>query len=145
MPALGDCYEAAAKYMMDHGTQWAFASSADQNPDLVLVHAEVKGQGQIEGLFFGHAWVEDGDTVIDVSNGRNIRMPKPLYYALGGLYHKPMPRGGVKQSGRKGEPVFDLPYRREPNWHRYTEEEMAINMVRHKHYGPWDLKTSSGV
>jgi hypothetical protein len=109
--ATGDCYEAAGKYMMDHAL---FPGGEDH---LILVHGEVTGQGDIMGLKYGHAWVEDGEMVIDVSNGRDIRMPKPLYYALGGI----------------GD-----------NLHKYTVEEFRRKVSKHKHWGPWDLVTSSG-
>ena len=73
----GDCYEAAGKYMMGECLR------ADGDCNLVLVHAEVTGQGQIEGLKYGHAFVLDGNAVIDRSNGRDIQMPKEFYYSIG--------------------------------------------------------------
>ena len=74
--SLGDCYEAAGKYIMSHPGE-----------NLTLVHAEVMGQGQLEGVTFGHAFVQDEHgNVIDVSNGRNIRMPAALYFALGSIH-----------------------------------------------------------
>ena len=33
----------------------------------------------------GHAWVEDGSTVYDYSNGREIKMNKSKYYNLGAI------------------------------------------------------------
>jgi len=99
----GDCYKAAADYVIDH----AFRSNGKKG--LVLVHGEVTGQGAIDGVQYGHAWVEDGSTAIDVSNGRNINMPKPLYYAI----------------GRIGKTI------------RYTPEQMREKILKHKHFGPW--------
>lgn len=121
MQARGDCYEAAVVYMMEHGT----LGVGDGNPDLVLVHGEVRGQGPIAGVRYGHAWIEDGETVIDTSNGRNIRMPKVLYYAIGGVY--------------PDAPPF------KPNLHKYTAEEVRAKLLEHRVYGPWDLKTSTGL
>ena len=106
----GDCYEAAGEYMM----RFLFGGGED----ILLVHGEVTGQGPLEGLKYGHAWVEKGDTVIDLSNGRNLRMPKALYYQL----------------GRIGS-----------NVHKYTMAEFRRKVSRHKHWGPWDLKTESGL
>jgi superoxide dismutase/GNAT superfamily N-acetyltransferase len=105
----GDCYAAAGRYIMD-------------NPDshLQLVHGEVSGQGALEGTTFGHAWVLDGDQVIDQSNGRNLRLPKVVYYALGGID-------------------------RIDNLHVYSREQALDRMLKHKHFGPWDLKTRSGL
>ena len=109
--ADGDCYEAAGNYMMGHSV---FPS---RNNNLRLVHGEVTGQGSLEGVKYGHAWVEDGNTVIDTSNGRNIRMPKAAYYALGQI----------------GD-----------NVHVYTPQEFRRKVMKHEHWGPWDLKTESG-
>ena len=105
----GDCYAAAGRYIMD-------------NPDshLQLVHGEVSGQGALEGTTFGHAWVLDGDQVIDQSNGRNLRLPKVIYYALGGID-------------------------RIDNLHVYSREQALDRMLKHKHFGPWELKTRSGL
>lgn len=111
--AQGDCYEAAGKFMMEsclHGPDCTY----------LLVHGEVAGQGPLEGITYGHGWVLDGDTVIDRSNGRNLRIPKALYYVLGGI-------------DRIG------------NLHTYTWEEARKLILQYKHWGPWDLKTRSGL
>lgn len=65
----GDCYEAAAHYLLDHVLG---IGVTNPNHGLRLVHGEVAGQGPLEGKTFGHAWIEDGDTVIDTSNGKNL-------------------------------------------------------------------------
>ena len=104
---LGDCYEAAGRHVMyDHF----------QNPDstLRLVHGEVAMQGRHTGKTMGHAWVEDGDTVFDPSNGGNLRMPKKAYYALG--------------------KINEL-----NNFHSYSPQEAARHMVELQHFGPWHL------
>jgi hypothetical protein len=108
-PATGDCYEAAGRYIMDN-----------YDPGLRLVHGEVAGQGPLEGMTFGHAWVLDGDMVIDRANGRNLRIPKVVYYAMGAIDQ------------------ID-------NVHVYTQDQAIRQMVRHEHFGPWDLKTRSGL
>ena len=110
---LGDCYEAAAKYVTTNGI-------LGKKKDLVLVHGEVMGQGPLEGVTFGHAWVLDGGTVIDVSNGGNLRLPKSIYYTI----------GRVNEIG---------------NTHEYTVEEARSHLLRYKVYGPWELKTRSGL
>lgn len=76
--AKGNCYEAAGKYMMDK----CMFSPCD---DLRLVHGECIGQGAIQGQKFGHAWVEDKNNAIDVSNNKHIVMPKEAYYAIGNI------------------------------------------------------------
>jgi hypothetical protein len=85
---------------------------------ILLVHGEVTGQGAIRGIKYGHGWVEDGDTVIPRSNGRHIVMSKRAYYALGKI----------------GQ-----------NIHRYTPMEAVRKAVETGIYGPWDLKTESGL
>lgn len=109
--ATGDCYEAAGKYIMDKVLAfWV----EDPQHQLRLVHGEVLGQGPIEGQRLGHAWVEDGDTVIDVSNDRDLRMPKELYYAI----------GCIDQIN---------------NLHVYTPEEARKKILQSQTWGPWDL------
>ena len=99
----GDCYSAAGKYILDH----------PHKPDLFLVHGIVTGQGPIAGIKYGHAWVEEGDLVIEVSNGRNLRLPKAAYYALGQI-----------------EKTI-----------RYSATEAVKKMLDSHHFGPWDLKS----
>lgn len=113
-PATGDCYEAAGKYLMDH----------KEVEGIFLVHGEVEGQGPLAGIRFGHAWIEQGEECIEVSMGRFEVLPKFLYYALGQIHgHFP-------------------PW--EPNIHRYTPEEAVKKILKYKHWGPWDLVTSTG-
>jgi hypothetical protein len=100
----GDCFEAAGNFIVNN---------RHEKDDLILVHGLVTGQGAIAGIKFAHAWIEDGDLVIDKSNGRDIKIPKMLYYAL----------GNVKKT------------------FRYTAEEAVEKMLDVGHYGPWDLKS----
>ena len=109
----GDCFQAAGRYFMENAILGG-------DKGLRLVHGEVAGQGRLAGTNFGHAWVEDGGLVIEVSNGKNLRVPKALYYAL----------GNISEIG---------------NWRAYTPAEAQANMVRTGHWGPWDLKTSTGL
>ena len=107
----GDCYEAAGRYMMEQ------CMSAGDGCKLVLVHAEVTGQGPIKGVRYGHAFVLDGNAVIDKSNGREFQMLKRLYYEIGKI----------------GD-----------NVHEYSFEEFRNKILQHGHWGPWDLNTESG-
>lgn len=79
------------------------------------MHGIVTGQGPINGIEYGHAWVEDGDTVHDYSRGRDIQMPKMLYYAFGNID--------------------------ESKQFRYTPEEMRKKILDTGHWGPWDLQS----
>ena len=99
-----NCFVVSAQYVIHE--------SKNGKPDLILVHGIVTGQGKINGLRYIHAWVEDGDTVIDKSDGRDIEMPRFLYYALGNI-------------GR----TFS-----------YTPQKAKTGMLKYQHYGPWDFK-----
>jgi hypothetical protein len=110
----GDCYEANGRYFMDRSI------FPGDDKGLRLVHGEVAGQGPLEGVNFGHAWIEDGSTVIDVSNGRNVRIPRVVYYAIGQID-------------------------RINNYHVYTPQEFRRKINQYEHWGPWDLKTSTGL
>ena len=103
----GDCYMVSAKYLENEYFKG--------NKNLVLVHGEVEGQGAIRGLRYGHAWVENGDMVIDKSNGKNLEIPKVIYYSIGNI---------------KPNEVF-----------KYNYEQMLKKTLESGHWGPWDLKT----
>ena len=107
----GDCYEVAGRYSMDNMSK----------KDRFLVHAQVVGQGSIKGLKYGHAWIEDEDFVYEMSNGRDLKIDKKLYYMLGVVDEK--------------KPLF----------YRYTFKEAVDKMVTTGHFGPWDLKTETGL
>jgi hypothetical protein len=104
----GDCFQAAARNML-HGS----------DDEMILVHAYVSGQGPLKGRRFLHAWNEQGNLVIDNSNGRDIRLPREIYYAIGNI-----------------DPNDDQQFR------RYTRQDAVRSMARTRHYGPWDLKES---
>ena len=114
MNANGDCYEAAGQYMMRECT------FGNDDCDVILVHGEVAGQGPLEGITFGHAWVERGGMVIDKSNGRNLELPAALYYLV----------GQINDIG---------------NIHRYSWEEARRKILDTENWGPWDLETESGL
>ena len=109
----GDCYQAAGRYMMDR-------CLVNDDCDLILVHGEVAGQGPLEGLTLGHAWVLDRGMVIDKANGKDLQVPQPLYYAIG-------------QIDLIGNTI------------EYTWDEARKKITEYKHWGPWDLETESGL
>lgn len=97
----GDCYEVSGKYVMDQGI---FG-----NKDVKLAHGTVIGQGKIKGIEYDHAWIEEGGECIDKSLGRNIHMPKEVYYALGNI----------------------------KNVKLYNPQEMRQMINKYGHWGPW--------
>jgi hypothetical protein len=107
--AMGDCYETAGRYMLDNGL-------SGKNPNIKLVHGEVSGQGPLQGKTFGHAWIEDGDNIIDNSNGRHITMPKSEYYHIGNI----------------------------SNTRSYSPDQARENFLKYEHFGPWDDFTPTG-
>lgn len=109
MKATGDCFESAFKM---------FFQGSDE--DALLVHAEVLGQGPLEGVRFSHAFVQANGTVYDNTNGRGVVMPAVLYRAI----------GCIDEIG---------------NIHVYTRQQALEQATTTGHYGPWDLKTSTGL
>tara|TARA_R110002050_G_scaffold65463_1_gene141719 strand:- start:3264 stop:4016 length:753 start_codon:yes stop_codon:yes gene_type:complete len=100
---MGDCYPAGGRLIMN------FFGDKEHK----LVHGMVNGQGALEGMRYGHCWVESRDTVLDHSNGRKLEIPKQVYYALGRIDPK--------------------------ECHYYTPEESAKFMAEEGHWGPWEM------
>ena len=101
--AMGDCYQAAGN----------LAISFVGDPKAKLVHGMVNGQGSLEGIRFGHSWVEYGNKVLDHSNGKKREMPKSVYYKLGKI---------------------------KPEQNKYYAPKEAIKwMMKSKHWGPWQM------
>lgn len=76
-----------------------------------LVHGVVTGQGPLEGVEYCHAWVLDGDTVIDNTLPSNLRkLPMDLYYMIGNI-----------QITRE-----------------YDAEDVRDMLDEYETYGPWD-------
>ena len=100
---LGDCYQAGGRLIMNF--------FGDKNHK--LVHGMVSGQGSLEGMRYGHCWVESKDTVLDHSNGKKLEIPTKVYYALGRV-----------------DPA-ECKY--------YTPKEAAKFMSEEEHWGPWEM------
>jgi len=113
---LGNCYESAFSFFMErhlHGEADRFR----------LVHAEICGQGPMEGVRYGHAWILDveRDVVIDKSNGNDLEWPRAMYES-------------VARVALAGD-----------NKHEYDWLEARERILAFEHYGPWDLVSSSGL
>jgi len=102
----GDCYEAAARLIIE-------SDFLGEKISLTLIHGFVTGQGKLEGVVYGHAWVEDKKgNVLDYSNDRKLVVPKELYYSIGKIDHK-------KQK-------------------RYSSKETRKMLNKYEHWGPWE-------
>ena len=102
----GDCYQAAGRLALEF--------SRGKYPKAELVHGVVLNS--LDYMPMGHAWVEDGSTVYDYSNGREIKMNKSKYYNLGAI-------DGLLKKGYKQA--------------RYKGMEVATAVLKHKNWGPW--------
>jgi hypothetical protein len=119
----GNCFDDAFEYIFQEGI-------IRGNNNLKLVHAIIcPMMGPLSGVEFGHAWVEDGDKVIDTSRNNEI-MDKQTYYMLGGLLN--FPTSDDVKSGQVGLTV------KEDRIHRYSIEEAKRMAVDHGMYGPWN-------
>jgi hypothetical protein len=112
----GDCYVVALEFTMD---------LPEDDTAYRVCHGHPLGQGKIEGVRYGHAWIEYTEVmefpnypptvvtwVIDRSNGNDVRLPAAYYYRLGNI-----------------DPAEVT---------RYTVAEAHRLAVIHEHYGPWE-------
>jgi len=109
LKGTGDCYKANADYLMK--LQFTDEKKLD---DYMLVHGLVTGQGKIQGVRYTHCWLENGNDVIDKSNGKELKLPKRIYYNFGKIKEKDLVR--------------------------YTPKQAFEQMVSTGVYGPWDKK-----
>jgi hypothetical protein len=109
---LGDCYEISANIMLHSATVEPI-----EQVEYILCHGTVTGQGPVEGVRFGHAWVEWNHVpsavalVLDYSNGNKVVMPVAQYYALGSIVPAEV--------------------------HRYDCDETLNMLLEFRHYGSW--------
>lgn len=113
LPRGGDCYEVAALLCLEFQR---FLTNESLEKQTKLCHGEPLGQGPIEGIRHGHAWVEFYDFhtdmwwVIDKSNGKDVEIPQVIYYNVGDII----------------------------NVKRYDIEDVPVLLLEHGTYGPWE-------
>jgi hypothetical protein len=115
----GDCMQSSANLMMRWKYGFMPGGKWDAGGEPFLVHALVHGRGQASGHRFPHAWVEVGEIVHDYSNGVERKLPKEIYYII----------GGIDQSDPR-------------SYRKYSFEEMRKKLLSESNYGPWDLDES---
>ena len=86
-----------------------------KHPKAVLVHGVALNSLDYKPM--GHAWVEVGGTVYDYSNGQKIKKSKLFYYNMGAI-------DGLMKRGYKQ--------------FRYTGDDVALNVLKKQHWGPWE-------
>jgi hypothetical protein len=109
---LGNCFEVAGKAALE------VVSAISYSGTPYVVHAEVTGKGDLAGVRFAHAWVEDDYFVYDFSNGNHIIMLKGTYYELGKIDEKDQNK-----------------------FRKYTFSQARKKMLETGHYGSWDIST----
>ena len=121
----GDCYEVHGRFMLNN---------FKEGDEYTLVHAEVIGQGRLAGVPYGHCFLihKATDTVMDMSNGRDIKLPRYVYYLL----------GKIDQSRYYDDEVGLV--ERTPKIFEYTREEAMNWIAETGTFGPWELETESG-
>jgi len=107
----GDCYLVAGQLALEIKNK-----DIDYKGTPYLVHAEVK-HSAIDGLRYGHAFIEDDENVYDFSNNREIIMPKQLYYYFG-----------------------DINPRDKKKYRKYTFKQAKEKMLSTGNYGCWDIE-----
>ena len=103
----GDCYEANGRHLLNQGF-------VDKAGGYVLVHGVAILS--TDGKPFGHCWIEKSNTVYDYSNGKNINIPKKVFYSLGQI-----PAKGYKN-------------------YVYKFKDLRKQVFKYEHWGPWDSK-----
>jgi hypothetical protein len=114
----GDCFTDSYNYMYMNGV-------IKGQRHLQLVHALIRPiMGSLEGVEFGHAWIEDGDKVIDTARENQV-IDRQTFYMLGGLINLPTSRDS-------GTSI------KEDKIKRYSVEDAEKLASEHQMYGPWD-------
>ena len=109
----GDCYQANGRLALEIAR--GLGPLGKFKDKVVLVHGVALNSRDYEPM--GHAWVEVGGTVYDYSNGQKIKKSKLFYYNMGAI-------DGLMKKGYKQ--------------FRYTGDDVALNVLKKQHWGPWE-------
>lgn len=106
----GDCYLVSGRIVLELSNK-----EINYIGTPYLVHAEVQ-HSQLKNIRYGHAFIEDDVFVYDFSNGRELVVPKQLYYHFG-----------------------DINPKDEKKYRKYTFKEAKKKMYETENFGCWDL------
>tara|TARA_R110001592_G_scaffold77955_3_gene234251 strand:- start:1030 stop:2199 length:1170 start_codon:yes stop_codon:yes gene_type:complete len=113
---LGDCYEANGMIFRDI-----------KSPTARLIHADITPRiGAMAGRTYGHAWIEDGDKLVDHSTGSSIMD------LIKGFDDMPEEFAGKVSSKSIFYGLADP-----KNIKSYDLKQMSKMITKHKHWGPW--------
>ena len=119
-PAGGDCYEANGMIFRDI-----------KSPTARLVHADITPRlGKMAGGTYGHAWIEDGDKLVDHTTGSSIMD------LIGGFDDMPAEFARNVSSKSIFYGIADP-----KNIKKYDTKAFSDMIRKHKHWGPWELPT----
>jgi hypothetical protein len=111
----GNCYQAANTLLL------AAEELGLRNP--VVVQATVMGQGELEGVRFGHSWLEaDAQSMTD-PQGNEVTFRNAYDFASGNAHV--MPDALYRHIGQV------------ENVHEYDADEAMAKMLETRNYGPW--------
>lgn len=117
MTGLGDCYEANGKAFMDH-----------KSPTARLIHADITPRiGAMAGSTYGHAWIQDGDKLVD-----HTTVGTDVMDLIKGFDDMPEEFAGKVSS----KSIF-YGLAEPKNIKSYDMKQMAKMITKHKHWGPW--------
>lgn len=117
----GDCFQVAAGFttsgMIEELAKYTRMPViySEKSPWRIVHGLPVGNGGEIQGKRYWHAWVElttdEGVFVLDLSNNKDIRVPRTLFYAAGKLD--------------------------EDHVWRFSPAEAKKLRRKHRHCGPW--------
>ena len=118
----GDCYEANGMIFRDI-----------KSPTARLVHADITPRlGKMAGRTYGHAWIEDGDKLVDYTTGSSIMD------LIKGFDDVPEEFAGKVSSKSIFYGIADP-----KNIKKYDTKAFSDMIRKHKHWGPWELPQGS--
>ena len=112
--ANGDCFEIHSRFISNSIIGYN-RKDIKYEPGWTLVQGVVTGSPdtEVDGIRFGHSWMEKDNMVWDISNGRDIKLPKDLYYKLGNI--------------------------KEQECYKYDEAQTRANILKYGHWGSWEF------